>query len=334
MYIAAAIAFALTLVTTPLARRALLRRGMIDTPNERSSHNAPTPRGGGVAVAIGVLTGALAVRMLSGDFPAAALVAASACGVVGLIEDVWGIAALRRLPLLFLAAAAGLPWVLSGLDHEWVWRAAVIIGVVVWTVSYVNAFNFMDGINGIAVGQAIVAGGAWFVVGAMRDFPGLAAAGLVLAAAALGFAPHNFPTAKLFLGDVGSYFLGGFIALIAVFGLRAGLAPEAILAPLLIFIVDTGMTLARRLHRGERWFEAHRQHTYQRLTMALNESHVRAMATVFSAMVACACLGFVSLTGSIDARVLADVGIALVLAGYLAAPAVLARIQQREAAHV
>src|SRR5690606_15026464 len=79
----------------------------------------------------------------------------------------------------------------------------------VWIVAYVNAFNFMDGINGISVAQAAVAGTAWALVGWWQDLPLVTAAGSIVAAAAVAFAPFNFPRARVFLGDAGSYFLGG-----------------------------------------------------------------------------------------------------------------------------
>src|SRR5207248_1189863 len=104
------------------------------------------------------------------------------------------------------AAILALPWLLHGLSGGWSWQVLFSAGVALWLVAYVNAFNFMDGIDGISVAQAAVAGAALYLVGRGEHVPALATAAAILAGAALGFAPLNVPRARLFLGDVGSYF--------------------------------------------------------------------------------------------------------------------------------
>src|SRR5207244_9022591 len=103
---------------------------------------------------------------------------------------------------------AGLPWLLTGMTSSLLWRLVFGLGVLIWVVAYTNAFNFMDGINGISAAQVIVAGGYFGIVGTQRHVPLLAAGGFVAAGAAAAFLPFNFPKATVFLGDVGSYFLG------------------------------------------------------------------------------------------------------------------------------
>jgi UDP-N-acetylmuramyl pentapeptide phosphotransferase/UDP-N-acetylglucosamine-1-phosphate transferase len=209
---------------------------------------------------------------------------------------------------------------------------AFTLAVVFWIVSYVNAFNFMDGINGLAAGQATVAGLAWFIVGQARDLPALATAGLALAGAAIGFGIYNYPRGTVFLGDVGSYFLGAVVGSVAVFGLRSGLPPETVLAPLALFAADTGFTLARRIASGERWHEAHCDHAYQRLTRRFQGSHARTTALVVMLMAIVAALGDLSLAGSTPLRIAGDAGIVVVLATYVSAAALSVRTRGREPA--
>ena len=317
-------AFAIALTVTPLITLGMRRLRVIDVPNARSSHRHPTPRGGGIGVAVAVVAAVALAPELDGVTRAGLIAAGVAFGVVGLLEDLIGIPALRRLPLLFLAAATALPWITRHVEGGVVWTAAFAVGALVWLVAYVNAFNFMDGINGLAAGQAVVAGGIWYLVAGARDIAWLGAVGLIVAAAALGFVPHNVPRARVFMGDVGSYFLGGVLACTAVAALRAGLPLEAVLAPLSLFAADTGVTLVRRVLRGDRWYEAHREHAYQRLTVLLGGSHMRTTALVVALMAACGALGAVSLDGSLGARLAADVAILALLAAYLAGPSLLA----------
>ncbi len=196
--------------------------------------------------------------------------------------------------------------------------------VVVWIVSYVNAFNFMDGIDGISVAQAVVAGVTWSALGTAEDLPGVAAGGAIITGAAMGFAPFNVPRARMFLGDVGSYFFGAWLAMIAVLGVRYGVAPEAMLAPLGLYLADTGATLVRRFRRGDPWFLPHREHVYQRLT-ARGWSHMRVTALVTLALIVCSGLGAVALADSLLLRASADVALTMVLLSYLAAPRLLSR---------
>jgi UDP-N-acetylmuramyl pentapeptide phosphotransferase/UDP-N-acetylglucosamine-1-phosphate transferase len=242
-------------------------------------------------------------------------VTAVAFGAIGLAEDLRGVDVFPRLALQAAAALASLPLV-ALLD----WPPWTGLVLVLWMVAFVNAFNFMDGINGIACACAIVAGAAWWVVGDAADVDLLAGGGIVAAAAALGFAPFNVLTARMFLGDVGSYFLGAWLALVAVVGLGEGAPPEAVLAPLVLYVADTGTTLLRRVARGERWHEAHADHTYQRLVKA-GWSHVTTAVVVGVLMVLTATLGMLAFSDSGAVRATGDIGIVAVTAGYLWLPA-------------
>jgi len=275
-------------------------------------------------VVLGVLCGLAVAPAVGGSVKVALVVAGLGLAVLGLLDDLRSIAVGTRLVLQGVVAGLTLPWVLHGLTGATAWEGLCVAVVLVWLVGYVNAFNFMDGINGIAVGQVLVAGVAWFAIGHWQHVGPLATAGPIVAGAAVGFLPYNFPVARVFLGDVGSYFLGAMLAVLAVEGVRAGLAPEAVLAPLSLYLVDTASTLVRRMVHGERWFEAHRDHTYQRLVRhGMSHTVVTVLAT--TTMAVTSLLGMGTVRAGVAERILLDTGIALTLALYLALPTVLAR---------
>ncbi|MDQ6949001.1 MAG: glycosyl transferase [Actinomycetota bacterium] len=321
----AVIAMAVSLLVAP-PLLVLLRRGhVLDHPSARSSHATPTPRGGGVAPAAGALLALAVTPFLTGDVRWALVVAAGTFGLVGLLEDVVGIGALRRLGAQFAAAVCAGVFLLHGLTGPALWRGIFAIGVVFWLVAFVNAYNFMDGIDGISVAQAVGTGVTWFVVGRLAGSPVLAAGGAIAAGAALGFAPYNLPHARMFLGDVGSYSIGAWLAAVAVLALRAGVRPEAVLAPLALYLADTGTTLLRRVVRGQRWYLPHRDHAYQRLTDA-GWSHVQVSGVVLAFIGTCGLLGAASLGDSVPARVAGDLAIIALIGAYLFSPRWIARL--------
>jgi len=314
---AATAALAATALLTPLTIVALRRAGVLDIPNARSSHDAPTVRGVGIAPALAVVAVAAFIGDVLGDARWALGSGAVGFTALGFAEDVHGVSThYRLLGEVALAAAAV---ALLGLGGVWLLLA------VLFVVSYVNAFNFMDGINGISAVQAIGAGSAYSVYGMVADASALTAAGLLLTAAGLGFLPFNFPRARAFLGDAGSYFFGAWIALLLVLALQAGVAPEAAVAPVILYLADTGMTLMRRIARHERFSQPHRQHRYQQLVQ-MGSSHVQVSLLVGAVIAACAALGAATMSTSGLARALADLGILALTAGYLASPRLLAAV--------
>ena len=318
MLVNALLSLALTAGLTPLVLVGLRHLDVLDRPSPRGSHDRPTLRGGGLAPAVALLSVLMIRSPVTGGSRLVLAVTTAAFALIGLAEDLWGVRALRRLALHAMAAGLAVPWALTTVDGA-VARLFLGVVVLVWLVGSVNAFNFMDGINGISCAQVAVAGVAWYLIGRSHHAPGLAALGLVAAMAALGFAPFNFPRARLFLGDVGSYFLGAWLAVAAVVGIKEGLPIEAVLAPLSLYAADTGITLLRRCMRRERWWEPHRDHVYQRL--AADES-ARAATTVAvgAAIAACSAFGALSLTGSPVLRVAGDAAVLTVVAGYLLSP--------------
>jgi len=241
------------------ARHYALRRNLLDQPGERRSHGVATPRGGGIAIVVTLLLAALAgavawplARLPLGVF---ALGLALVAGI-GWWDDHRPLPAVRRLLVHVVAAAllGGLVWQATGN----LWQAAL---AVLFTTSLINIWNFMDGINGIATSQAILAGVAFALV-----LPGpLALAGVVLALACLGFLPFNFPRARIFMGDVGSGALGYAVAaLVCLASVYTTVSWLLLLVPLTAFLVDAGFTLLTRMLSGQRWMEPHTQHLYQK----------------------------------------------------------------------
>ncbi len=313
---AAVITFAGASFLQPLVINQLTRKSLLDAPSDRSSHTVPTPRGGGIAVMVGIVIGVLvasekvAISLLAGVVFAAG---------VGMLEDLRGVRIGPRLLLTTIAAIALLAALaLQGLQPGFGGVVVVVIAVP-WTLSVVNAVNFMDGINGISAATAVVGGSAYSLFGWVADTPALTIWGLVVAAGGLAFAPFNVPRARVFLGDVGSYGLGAAFAAMSLLAVSQGLTFEAAIAPVALYLADTSTTIVRRIQAGERWYLPHKRHTYQRL-VALGLSHVRVSAAVAMLTAVCAALGAVSLSGSALARAAADVGVLFVLGGYLFSP--------------
>lgn len=191
----------------------------------------------------------------------------------------------------------------------------------------------MDGINGISAAQAGVGGLGLALVAWQVEATGLALAAALMAAVALGFLPFNFPTARVFLGDVGSYFFGAWMAVIIVGAVTAGVAIEAAVSPVLIYLADTSSTLLRRVLRRESWYRPHRSHVYQRLTQ-LGWSHARATGLVAVAIAVCTGFGWVAAGAQPSGRIGAAIGMGAVTAAYLASPVLVRRLRTQHRATI
>ena len=309
------------LAATGITIWVLSRHEMLDVPNERSSHTRPTLRGGGFGLAAGALA-ALAISH-TGFFGAseiAVVVAGVGFGAIGFADDLaGGLPVTLRMLLQLITAIIVAAVVWEHTSHGVIPSALLGAVAILWIISFVNAFNFMDGINGISCAEAIVAGTAFGLLARHEHQPALQAAAFALVAGSIGFAPFNFPTARVFLGDVGSYFAGAWLAVLVVLGLRASIPAEAMLAPVALYVTDTSVALARRIHRHEAWRRAHREHIYQRL-VDLGWSQTRTTGLVFTLVALCSLLGSVSLLGTVPGRIAADCGVAVLIGGYLALP--------------
>ena len=252
--------------------RILQRHAVLDRPNDRSSHVHPVPRGGGLAV-IGVLVvawghfGLLAPSVAPALFVALGL--SVALGAVSWVDDLRGLSPLLRL-LAQTAAVGGGLWALpdapvfQGLLPAWIENVVVVL-LWLW---FVNLFNFMDGIDGITGAQTVAIGLGVTLVAAFADLgPDVALYGATLAAVLLGFLRWNWPPARIFLGDVGSVPLGYLIGWLLLTMAAEGTWIPALILPL-YYLADATITLFQRMLRGERVWQAHRTHFYQRATKA------------------------------------------------------------------
>lgn len=320
----AAAALTVGLLLQPVVLRLLTEALVLDTPSDRSAHTVAVPRGGGLAVVAAAAAGLLLHLLL--DQPAALLLAPLLLfALIGLMEDLHGVSVAGRLVLqLGAGGAAALLLLPAGLPATaaTATMAVLVVATAVWLTGYVNAFNFMDGVNGISVVHTALAGIVYLVVGVQHGVPVLAAAGPVAAAAAVTFLPWNAGRARIFLGDVGSYGLGGLLGALAAYALLAGVPPEAALAPLALYLADTGWTLVRRCYRGEQWHRAHRTHTYQRLAdLGWSHQRVTAVTALLSAAV-CGCALTAAQSAPLSRLAFGTAAVAI-LAGYLVSPRLL-----------
>jgi len=255
---------------TAVVLRLATRLRVIDVPNQRSSHTAPTPRGGGLAIVLVMLATSLALAWRFADvrfFWLAGLIAA--LGWLGWRDDRASLPVFTRLSAQLIAAVAAVvifgrvevldlgPWRMP-LSYL-AWPFSVLF--VLWMT---NLYNFMDGIDGIAGVEAITGGLAlalWFF---LSDEYSWSLMGLSIAGAAAGFLFYNWQPAKIFLGDAGSVTLGGVFATISLAGVyQVGLPFSAIVLLFGVFIFDATITLIKRWRRGENLAQAHRSHFYQ-----------------------------------------------------------------------
>jgi len=265
----------------------LLRRGKrmpMDHPNERSLHMTPTPRIGGLGIMAGV--GVASVWLAdAGLLPV--MLATFVLAALSVLDDVRGLpVALRFLVHFAVAVACLLAMGFSGL--------ALVLGTlaVVWMT---NLYNFMDGSDGLAGGMAAIGFGSLALAAWLGDALGLAAFCSAIAAAALAFLRFNFPPARVFMGDAGSIPLGFLAAALGILGAVQNVWPW--LFPLLAFspfIVDASVTLMRRALRGEKIWQAHRSHYYQRVVL-LGASHRQLALAAYALMLAMAALAFAQL---------------------------------------
>jgi UDP-N-acetylmuramyl pentapeptide phosphotransferase/UDP-N-acetylglucosamine-1-phosphate transferase len=289
--------------------RISLRAKILDVPNARSSHARITPRAGGVGIVVTVVAGvAIALAFgRAGDLEGALWAGGLAVFIaaISFIDDVRSLPSLLRL-VFQVGAAALAVWKLGPFT-----AATLPFLQPVLLPPWLMVYNFMDGIDGIAGGQGLVAGLAWAWFGMALNVPLVAWTGLIVAASCLGFLFHNWSPAKVFMGDVGSAFLGFVFAVLPLLALRgtdvrAGyslfvVGGVPVFAALVVwpFVSDGAFTFVRRLKHRENVLAAHRSHLYQRLTIA-GWSHALVSRFYICWAIGCAVLGAVYLrTGHI-----------------------------------
>ena len=262
-------------------------------PNERSSHTEPMPHGGGIVIVMICLIAYVGISLyVPGTFSWGYFCGALMIASVSFIDDVHSIAFPWRLLVHSIAA------LLLILDVD-TWHGISMLGHIslgnwgyvltfIWIVWMVNSYNFMDGIDGLAGLQAVIAGLGWLVLGYILQMHGIFLFSGVIAVSSLGFLIHNWNPAKIFMGDVGSAFIGfTFAALPLIARVKASKNPDLlpIAAVLFVwfFLFDSVVTILRRAVRGEKIWQAHREHLFQRLTLS-GLSHRR--VTIFYGILA------------------------------------------------
>ncbi len=229
----------------------------MDVPNHRSLHSNPTPRVGGLGILAGIAAGGLVPLAGIGWETVLLLAGALTLALLSFVDDRRGLPILLRFAVHGLAAA-GVAWALAG-----GWWVALAVFLTVWAT---NLYNFMDGTDGLAGGMALFGFGACGIAAWLAQDLHLAALCLAIAGGAAGFLVFNLPPARVFMGDVGSIPLGFLMAGVGLAGIKAGNWP--LFFPLLVFspfVLDATITLLRRLLRGEKIWQAHREHYYQRM---------------------------------------------------------------------
>lgn len=272
------------------------RWAILDHPNARSSHTAPRPRSGGLAILLGLAAGGWA---LAAAIPLGSALWLALCvllvAAVSLADDVRNLSAFVRLVVHFGAAAAivlGGGVALYRLDFPF-WELVLpewfaLAGSICYLIWMLNLYNFMDGIDGLAGGMAVLGFAALAAMGFLAGASQFAWLSLVVAAASAGFLAFNFPPARIFMGDVGAGTLGFLAGLFTLWGARANVFPfwagVLVFSP---FVVDATWTLLRRAASGDKPWQAHRVHAYQRLVQA-GWSHRRTTLCEYALMTSCA----------------------------------------------
>ncbi len=275
--------FLATFFGVEIFRRWSKRRNILDVPNERSSHAAPTPRGGGLIIAtVCLFVLCVYCSIFQIKYCWSYLIGATIIILISWLDDLFSVSVLLRFLCHGLAAFLTV-WSLGYWESLYLpFGGTIYLGkfgfffTFLWIVWMVNAYNFMDGIDGIAAMQAVTAGVGWMVVGYLSGSEIAGFYGGVIAISSLAFLIYNWQPAKIFMGDVGSAFLGYSFAAMPLLAKneRAEDNASSLLLPLIavslvwLFLFDTILTFFRRFFNGEKVWQAHRGHIYQRLVIA------------------------------------------------------------------
>ncbi len=295
-------------------RRWSIRQKFLKIPNERSSHNQPTPHGAGIVIVIVCLLTYLPLALLvTGTFSWGYFFGASMIAFISFLDDV------RPIPFPMRLAVHGAAAILLISDTE-TWHGITMLGnlrfgiwgyviTFLWIVWMVNSYNFMDGIDGLAGLQAVVAGIGWLCLGIIMDMPVIYLFSGILAAASLGFLVHNWNPAHIFMGDVGSAFLGFTFAALPLMARNSvtqspDLLPIAAVLFVWFFLFDSLVTILRRAIRGEKIWIAHREHLFQRLVSA-GFSH-RSVTILYGVLASILCISVL-----ISVRFRDEIGLAM-----------------------
>ena len=319
--LAAVVAASVTAGACPCVIGELRRRQILDVEGDRTSHQGAVPRGGGLAILAGLVVGlGISWRSWVDGSTLAVVVAAAALAIVGLWDDLVGLRATTRLAVqsaIGLGAAVALVMIKTSRLSPSALGVIGVLFLVTWLVTFVNAFNFMDGINGISAATTVVIGCS-LALASLRWEGEVHVLALAMVGASLAFAPFN-ATNRIFLGDVGSYLLGGGLALVAALGIANGIPPTVVILPFGLYLGDVVFTLVRRSLRGAPLMQAHREHVYQRLANESGWGHGRTTALVIAMTGVLTLLGHVGGGAGWAEVAMVAAGAAVVLA-YLGLP--------------
>lgn len=272
------VAFLVSILSTPIAKRIALKVGAIDIPKDnRRIHKEPIPRLGGLAIFFGFLVSFLVFSKFNSE-TLGLLLGACLIIAVGFVDDIKPLSA--KIKLVFQIIAA-LIVVYSGVEIKAItnpfaaekitsldFYGISIVITVLWIVGVTNAINFIDGLDGLAAGVSSIAALFLLFIGLINGKPTEVLLMAILAGSTLGFLPYNFNPAKIFMGDTGSTFLGFVLAVISIQGTMKGYAAIAILVPLMVLglpIFDTAFAILRRMLKGKPVMQADRGHLHHRL---------------------------------------------------------------------
>lgn len=276
------LAFILSFIGVELFRRWSLKKKLLDIPNERSSHENPTPRGGGIVIVFLTLIFYLLYQSLYSDsFIWSYFLGGILIAYISWLDDIKNISIILRLACHILATLLVI-YQIGYFEKIYLpYLGSVHLGYFglfvtsIWVIWFINAFNFMDGIDGIAGIQTVIAAFAWALIGYFQEIDFYIFFGIVLFFVSFGFLLHNWHPAKVFLGDVGSAFLGYTFGVLPLFALAFGSSSSfkefSLLTGILFvwfFFYDSILTLLKRILRRERIWQPHRQHLYQILVIS------------------------------------------------------------------
>jgi UDP-GlcNAc:undecaprenyl-phosphate GlcNAc-1-phosphate transferase len=277
-YVIPLVSFALTWIVLAIVIRIWSDR-ILDHPNERSLHQRPVPRMGGIGVAAGIAASVPFVSQVEW-WP----LWLGACFLVGIsfLDDIIGLPIIGRLLVHFVAAGGAAAGLL--LNRTGVVLVLLAVVAIVWMT---NLYNFMDGMDGLAGGMALFGFGFYALAGVLSGHLPFAVTNAAIAAAAGAFLLFNFHPARIFMGDAGSTLFGFLAACLGLVGWQLGIwtlwFPGLVFSP---FIVDATVTLARRLLRREKFWRPHREHYYQRLVLS-GWGHRRTVLAEYGVMALC-----------------------------------------------
>ena len=266
----------------PVSIRLLARYKIHDVPNERSSHQRATIRGTGIAIVLGCFGGFI-INWESSYSVLLLILVSVWFGSIGFIDDVRSLSAKIRLSAQVVGSL--LPLFFLSFIHTHQFSLLLVLCGSFGVIAYVNAFNFMDGIDYISVMQTVVVAVSLVIAGNVLQIPLITIGASSVLGAVLGFLPFNGIIAKTFMGDIGSYFLGAWLSILTFVAFQNGSGLVFAISLGAIYFSDTGTTLARRVIRKQKWMEAHRQHEFQKMIdMGYSHVFVSIYVSFFSAL--------------------------------------------------